>query len=115
MNEEVRWRSIVGIITCLTILYFFYVPKNTPPISSNLEQYLTTENNKLQHQKDSLTKIIKLNNENIVLKDNILLKLQQQSSKVKIVYYEKYKDIDTYYMRQLTDEFDSIFTKNGIN
>lgn len=121
MKFEFTWRgvAVVFIITTLIFGFFAFInifSKNTaPPTSSFLEQYLKTENEMLNREQDSL--LIQIDNQKKAIseKDSLLLVLSNKKVKVKIVYYEKYQKIDSYSIRQLTTEFDSLFAKNRIN
>lgn len=120
MKLEVSWRGVALFFITTTIVFglasLFLITKNeTPSNTSVLEQYLKSENDLLAKQQDSLRAVIKSQSKVISEKDSLLGVLTKRKNQVKIVYYEKYKKIDNYSVRQLANEFDSIFTKNGVN
>jgi hypothetical protein len=119
MRFEVTWRgvAITFIVTTIFLgaISLFLTFKSTPPKSSHLEKYLKQQNDFLQRQQDSLHSIIRFQNTALFEKDKTLSILASSKEKVKIVYYEKYQKIDGYYVRQITAEFDSLFSKNRIN
>jgi len=69
----------------------------------------------LTREQDSLLKQISKQRKSISEKDSLLFVLSNKKNKIKFVYYEKYKKIDSYSIRQLGNEFDSILSKNNIN
>lgn len=116
MKVELTWRG-VALFFIATSLFFgslllFLNSKENP--SNLLTDYLKTENALLKKEQDSLFNLIKTQGRQIADKDKILLDLTKIKNQVKVVYYEKYQKIDDYTIRQLTDEFDSIFAKSGI-
>jgi hypothetical protein len=119
MKFEVTWRGVAITFVITTIILgaisLFLTFQSNPPKSSYLEKYLKDENNFLKRQQDSLYSIIRFQNNALLQKDKTLSVLASSKEKVKIVYYEKYQKIDGYSVRQLTAEFDSLFTKTRIN
>lgn len=119
MNFELTWRGIakIFIITTviLSIICFFQTVQNNFPKSSHLEKYLKDENNFLVRQNDSIYLELKEKNKSLLEKEKSFSILANSKDKITIVYYEKYKKIDNYIVRQLISEFDSIFAKVGID
>jgi hypothetical protein len=121
MKIEVTWKGVAVIFMITTIIFAFLLFKNifskdnSLPKTSFLEQYLKTENDLLTRQQDSLKVQIHNQKKSISQKDSLLIVLSTQKNKIKIVYYEKFKKIDAYSIRQLSNEFDSILSKNNIN
>ena len=120
MKIEVTWKGVAIFFMVTTVVFgFFFIQtfsKNSPlPKTSFLEEYLTQENEILNREQDSLQRQILSQQKTIFQKDSLLVILSYKKNKIKIVYYEKYQKIDSYFIRQLTTEFDSIFSKNNIN
>ena len=115
MKLEVFWRGVAilfGITTILlTAISLFLTFRNNPSKPSEIEKYLKLENDLLKKQQDSLYSLINKQNLRLVEKDKILSNLSNQKKQIQIVYYGKYQKIDGYSVRQLTNEFDSIFSK----
>jgi hypothetical protein len=122
MYLQINWRAIALFFILTTIvlivveLFFIGSLRNQPEPkdSSFLETYLKSENDLLQKQQDSLKTTLKLQKQAISQKDSLLIVLSKKKNKLKIVYYEKYHKIDNYSIRQLINEFDTIFAKSGI-
>jgi len=122
MKLQINWRATALFFMLLTIifvvveLFFIGSLRNQPEHknSSFLETYLKKENDLLQKQQDSLKTTLKLQKQAIAQKDSLLIVLSNKKNKLKIVYYEKYNKIDSYSIRQLINEFDTIFAKSGI-
>jgi hypothetical protein len=120
MKLEVNWRGVALYFMATTIAFgffclFLFFRNHTPSKTSTLEKYLQTQNKSLKKEQDSLFLVIKTQNKSISEKDSLLVKLANRKANVKIIYYEKIQSINTYSTRQLTDEFESIFTKNNVN
>lgn len=121
MKIEVTWKGVAIFFIITTFIFGFLTvisflsQNNTLPKTSYLEQYLKTENDLLTREQDSLQVQIKNQKKLISQKDSLLIVLSNKKNKIKIVYYEKYKKIDAYSIRQLSNEFDSILSKNNIN
>lgn len=119
MKLEVSWRGVAICFLVTTIilgaLTLFLTFQNNPPKSSELERYLKLENDLLKKQQDSLYSLIQSQNERLSEKDKLLNTLASQKKQVQIVYYEKYQKIDGYSVRELTNEFDTLFSKTRIN
>jgi len=113
MKIEVTWKGVAVFFIITTLI--FLSKNNTLPKTSYLEQYLKTENDLLTREQDSLQVQIKIQKKLISEKDSLLIVLSNKKNKIKIVYYEKYKKIDAMSIRQLSNEFDSILSKNNIN
>ena len=123
MKLQINWRAIALFFMLSTIIFIvvelFFIrnlrKQNKPQNSSFLETYLKAENDLLQKQQDSLKTTLKLQKQAISQKDSLLIVLSNKKNKLKIVYYEKYSKIDNYSIRQLINEFDTIFAKSVIN
>jgi hypothetical protein len=120
MKIEITWKSVAVFFIITTLIFaslfiFFFSIDNTIPKTTYLEQYLKKENEVLTREQDSL--LIQISNQKkyIYQKDSLILVLSNKKNKIKFVYYEKYKKIDSYSIRQLGNEFDSILSKNNIN
>ena len=122
MKLQINWRATALFFMLLTIIFvvveLFYISnlrkEHKPQNSSFLETYLKSENDLLKKQQDSLKTTLKLQKQAIAQKDSLLIVLSNKKNKLKIVYYEKYHKIDNYSIRQLINEFDTIFAKSGI-
>jgi hypothetical protein len=119
MSSLEFWRKVAFSLTIVTIVLgaisLFLTLKNRPPKPSELENYLRDKNVFLEKQQDSLFSIIKQQNHQLSEKDKLLKTLANRKQEVEIFYYEKYKKIDGYFVRQITNEFDSIFSKAHVN
>jgi hypothetical protein len=120
MKIAVNWKGVALYFMATTMAFgffclFLFFRNHTPPKTSILEKYLNTQNKFLKKEQDSLFLVIKSQNKSISVKDSLLVELANKKTKVKIIYYEKIKSIDTYSTRQLTDEFESVFTKNNVD
>jgi|688.fasta_scaffold644585_3 hypothetical protein len=119
MKVEVSWRgvAIIFIITTIILgaLSLFLTFQSNPPKPSELEKYLKEQNDLLKRQQDSLYSLINLQNVRLAEKDKILNTLAIQKKQVQIVYYEKYQKIDGFSVGQLTNEFDTLFSKAPFN
>jgi hypothetical protein len=122
MKTQINWRAIALFFMlstiCFVVVGLFFIKnlrtQNKPQNNSFLESYLKSENDLLEKQQDSLKSTIRAQKQAISEKDSLLIILSNQKNKLKIVYYEKYHKIDNYSIRQLINEFDTIFAKNGI-
>jgi hypothetical protein len=122
MKLQINWRATALFFMLSTIIFvvveLFFVSnlrkQHKPQDSSFLETYLEAENDLLKKQQDSLKTTLKLQKQAISEKDSLLIVLSKKKNKLKIVYYEKYNKIDSYSIRQLINEFDTIFAKSGI-
>lgn len=120
MKLTVMWRGVALYFMVTTIAFGFFClfllfRNHTPPKTSTLGKYLQNQNKSLKKEQDSLFLVIKMQNKSISEKDSLLVELANRKANVKIIYYEKIQSIDSYSTRQLTDEFESIFTKNNVN
>lgn len=119
MKFEVTWRGVAvffGVTTIILVaLSLFLTFQSNPPKSSELEKYLKLENDLLKRRQDSLFAVIQVQNLRLSEKDKILNNLANQKKQVQIVYYEKYQKIDGLSVRQLTNEFDTLFSKARFN
>lgn len=110
MSDNQKNILIVVLIVCLSIVSYIAFSPQKPYDDSIIKERM----DKLSHENDSLlndNKLLRAERSSYYKKINSLNSLEP---KIEIRYVEKYKQIDNASINSITNEFDSLFSKNGI-
>jgi len=106
-------KTIIIIVLSILVLILGYFAFNPRPTQYN-DSLLKYTLNRLKNANDSLYNCIVVRDSEIKDFSSKIDSLQSLKPKIKIVYVEKYKEIDNAYAGAIVAKFENVFSKTNI-